>query len=331
MKISKDLKLARFGVMGLLYIASLLFSQASQAQLCGSILTWSSDKMRYCRDKSINVTDSNVTRTVIIVHGTPSDARGIYDSLLADRNAEGIGSEVTIIAPHFFESEQELEDNNLGAEYQYWSGVQWAYGAEALNRDKSSSFLWMDRIIRELVAKKPNLQEIVIGGFSGGAQFVNHYMAFNTMATELEGTGVSLSYVVGAPSIYLYVSSSRPGPACDTCNNYPYGLDNRTSYLRVSETSNSDARYRILTRTAAYITGTADTTGWTNTQAMAQGTNRIERMRKYKSHLTGVCAPGVYMPAPMCMSKRTFVEVSGVGHSYALFDNATARNILFRN
>jgi hypothetical protein len=308
----------------------MVFSQISNAQLCSSVFTSNSDKIRYCRDKAVSLKDDKVTRAVIMVHGTPSNAKSAYDALLADRNDEGVGSDVTVLAPHFFESQDDLDDNNLGDEYEYWRGVRWAYGAEAVNGNKMSSFTWMDRIILELVENKPNLKHITVAGISGGGQFINHYSAFTDINTTLSDNNITISYIVAAPSLYLYLSSTRPDTTCDKCNNYPHGLDNRSSYKYVDETSKSRAERRVLTRNIDYATGTKDTGGWTGAAEMAQGTNRIDRMRNYKAHVKTECIGFHFPPILNCGKKSTFIEVPNAGHEWKVFDDASVRDFLFR-
>src|SRR6187431_3834931 len=103
MKTLFNLKHVRISACSLAYIAGLTFAHTSSAELCNSVFTSGGDKIRYCRDKAVSLHDENVTRAVIIIHGHPSDAKSAYDAILADRNNEGIGSEITIVAPHFLE------------------------------------------------------------------------------------------------------------------------------------------------------------------------------------------------------------------------------------
>jgi hypothetical protein len=325
-----NLKYVRISACGLAYVAGLTFAQTSSAELCGSVFTSGGDKIRYCRDKAVSLKDDKVTRAVIIIHGHPSDAKSAYDALLADRNNEGIGSEITIIAPHFLESKEELDENNLGDEYEYYKGVRWAYGAEALNSDKKSSFTWMDKIILELLENKPNLKHITVAGISGGGQFINHYSAFTNINATLSDKNIGINYIVSAPSLYLYLSSTRPDKNCDDCNDYPHGLDSRNSYNYVNDTSNATAERRILTRNIDYATGKNDTGGWTGDAEMAQGKNRIDRMRNYKDHLHDQCQGSHFPPILFCGIQSSFIEVPNVAHEWKVFDDAAVRKLLFK-
>jgi hypothetical protein len=160
--------------------------------------------------------NDNVTRALIMVHGTNRNAdRYFLSALSATFLANKIG-ETEVIAPWIRSNEgrgcaDKLEENEVN-----WScgGDSWKSGGNASNFKDLSSFDFVDQILRELADKKnfPNLKTIVVAGHSAGGQFVNRYEMFNKVHETL---GVPVQYVVANPSSYAWPDSTRPLPVDD--------------------------------------------------------------------------------------------------------------------
>lgn len=311
--------------------AMLTYSNSVRADICSTEIAWGEGALRICSDSSIFANNDSVTRAIIAVHDTGIDAKSTFDIMMQDRNEEGIGSETTIVAPQFFNSRKMITDNNLDTDFHsYWSGHEWIYGQNAVNGSRLSSFLWADGIARVLIRNKPNLQHITFVGFSGGGQYVNHFSAFTGTEEDANNNGIEVNYVVGGPSMYLYLNDARPNPnnSCTRCNDYPWGLENRNSYPYTLSTSDYDAFNNVLWRNTNYVTGTSDTAGWTEDVHMVQGKNRIDRMRKYKDHLISVCSMRARRDCTDDYADK-FVEVSGLAHTMDVFDDPDARDFIF--
>ena len=101
----------------------------------------------------------------------------------------------------------------------------------------------------------PNLKIIVVSGHSAGGQYVSRYAMASTIHENL---GVPVSYVVSNPSSYAYLDETRPSaPACETFNNWPYGMNDRNGYA--ARLSDDQLKKQLVSRPVVYLLGELDT------------------------------------------------------------------------
>lgn len=92
----------------------------------------------------------------------------------------------------------------------YWNHfTDWMFGVSKGDFG-ITSYSVIDEVVKKLLDKKryPDLQDIVFLGHGGGAQVVDHYAALNSVDTQ--SAGVKMKYVIGNPSIILYLTAQRP-------------------------------------------------------------------------------------------------------------------------
>ncbi|WFC94055.1 hypothetical protein MBRA1_000683 [Malassezia brasiliensis] len=126
----------------------------------------------------------------------------------------------------------------------------------------------------------PNMEVMVIAGFSMGGQAVNRYVTFRP-DTEKDSM---INYWISSPASLVYLNDSRPMSTnnCSDFNDYKYGLDGTLpAYVnRTAEQNTPDIiRQRYLSRKVYYFVGTEDSnSGDTSCAAKAQGNDHVDRM-----------------------------------------------------
>lgn len=131
----------------------------------------------------------------------------------------------------------------------------------------------------------PNLQTIVISGFSLGGQMINRYITFRADTSLDHRT----NYVVSSPGSFVYLSDWRKYPPGDDCKNnfneYKYGLQGKLPpyVYRNKESQQSDTIIsRFLNRTTYYFVGGDDTNAGNPTcPAQAQGHNHTDKVQTW--------------------------------------------------
>jgi pimeloyl-ACP methyl ester carboxylesterase len=158
----------------------------------------------------------NVTRALIMVHGTNRNADRYFMSALSATFLANAIDTTEVISPWIRSNEgrgcaDKLAENEVNYSC---GGDSWKSGGNATNFPDISSFDFVDKILRELADKNnfPNLKAIVVAGHSAGGQFVNRYEMFNKVHETL---GVPVEYVVANPSSYAWPDSTRPLPVDD--------------------------------------------------------------------------------------------------------------------
>jgi hypothetical protein len=295
----------------------------AQAPLCPSVITFNGDNIRYCRNKAIGTVDANVTRAVIVVHGDGRNAQQYYNDVYNNAPVGRRDSNLIIVAPQFITT-LERDAYGLGPTYEVWSDDGWKHGHRAANSQRLSSYAWLDRIVNQLLSNMPNLEHIVVIGFSAGGQFVNKYSATTGIVQTAESNAVTMTFGVGAPSLYLWTTSSRPvwiGEATGY-NDYPYGLDNRDNVAYVASLSNDTIRGNLYWRSIYYFVGDLDT-GTNNLAqnqaANLQGSQRRDRAINYHQHLLGAFD-----------FDYPFFILPSIGHSFTdAATTAEVRDIMF--
>lgn len=182
----------------------------------------------------------------------------------------------------------------------------------------------MDRLIRFVTEKNPEINQIIVLGHSAGGQFVSRYAAINNYHEDLKKQGVSAYYVVANPSSYLYLDATRyqlspngeitePSSEelanCDGYNDYKYGLENLYGYAK--SVSKQDIRVRLTTRPVVFLIGQEDTErSWSldkSCEVEVQGKNRYERGLLYQHHL-------ILFSKDVQNSNHRWAIIAGVGH-----------------
>ena len=187
-----------------------------------------------------------------------------------------------------------------------------------------SSYEVMDRLIRFVTERNPEINQIIVLGHSAGGQFVSRYAAINNYHEDLKKQGVSVYYVVANPSSYLYLDATRyqlspngeitePSSEelanCDGYNDYKYGLENLYGYAK--SVSKQDIRVRLTTRPVVFLIGQEDTErSWSldkSCEVEVQGKNRYERGLLYQHHLR-------LFSKDVQNSNHRWAIIAGVGH-----------------
>ena len=256
------------------------------------------------------VTDTSITRAIIILHGASRTAHEYYGA--ARYNLRNDMAGVFIAAPHFAASEDDPETDQL-----FWGSLWDELGLS------DSSLAWrissggvLDELITALNTSFPNLEGIIIAGHSGGGQMAHRYSA-----TSTDG---SLRYLVSAPSSYMYPGPERtdgvggwavPGSP-STYDDYKYGVQNLSSVSYVDAVGASNLVARLEDAIVSYIVGAddddpADTSMDLSAEAAVQGAHRVERMALFLDYLGYFYGPGVY-------ARHTEITpITGIAHDAA--------------
>ncbi|EDM80063.1 hypothetical protein PPSIR1_20589 [Plesiocystis pacifica SIR-1] len=309
---------------------------ANETQLCTGTIHDGSGAMRYCRNRSIYSNNSNVTRAIILIHGSGSNAKTqYYDPTIAEALSEGVDlTKTDIIAPQFFYPESDdptdqlIYDDWEASNYMLWEN-DWRWGGEASTHSRST-FDMVDHIIEELMDHRPNLEDIVVAGQSAGGQFVARY----SLVTEVSTPGVDVRYWVANPSTYLWHDPSRPGPTanCSNFDDYPLGLDDLAdNYPYMVGKSATTISHNAITRDIYWTVGEFDMGGvTTNCRYTAQGVDRHERWENHRQNINDVCNDLGYGAWFCFWHTARHIEIPGVGHSYVpSLQTDEGREILF--
>lgn len=267
------------------------------------------------RTYSLDTANPQITRALIMIHGTNRDADNYYRNALASAFLGGALEDTVVIAPRIASHDRGCNDNLAPNEVSYsCGGDSWRSGGTSTTNDKITSFDFIDEVLRKLASRKafPNLKHIVVAGHSAGGQFVNRY----EMANQIHETlGVPVSYVVANPSSYAYPDNTRPtaadwpvsagapgyfptaenpraaatpGPVfrpfgdgrnCTTYDQWPYGFEHRSGYT--ARLTDDQLKKQLASRPTTYLVGELDILplgGFDSScAAMAQGPTRLAR------------------------------------------------------
>lgn len=174
----------------------------------------------------------------------------------------------------------------------------------------------LDTYVSYFTDKKrfPNVNRVVIAGFSMGGQTVNRYVTFRADTKHDD----MVTYWISSPASFLFLDDKRPKPTkdCPGFNKYKYGLDgNLPGYVKRRDKENTPdiIRERYLSRTTYYFVGTEDSnTGDKSCEAKTQGNDHVDRMdywvRKVLPSLPNNPNPGKIPPT------IGYAQVLGVPH-----------------
>jgi hypothetical protein len=244
-----------------------------------------------------------VTRAVVVIHGSRRNAGGIFS--VADRAIHDSGEKnwnTLLIAPEFLE-EIDAAVNQLPDSDLRWKHEAWMDGENAHNLP-ISSFDALDAVLERLSNHilLPNLQNVVLLGYAGGAMMVQRYAVAGHGGDALIHSGIHLRYVVANPSSYLYFSPERPTldaqggfrflvPAreCSGNNNrWRFGVEDPPPYVANADFAALEQRY--IHRDVVYLLGTEandpnETSSDTSCAGEDEGPDRFFRGKAYFRYL----------------------------------------------
>ena len=291
----------------------------------------------YYSNLSLNEVHDDTKLAIVVLHGASRNADDYYDRMYAVVNGVGMDSTI-IIAPQFLRT-GDLDVHNLSEDVLYWTNTtNWTAGYTSGNTSNHnrpftiSSYSIMDTLLYRLAMNNPILNQMVFVGFSAGGQFVNRYVGGNDVTDRIfQEFNLSMRYIVGSPSSYLYMNDERRiegtvdqfavPSGCSGYNDYKYGLDDLNNYM---STAGSDSiRIRYSRREVIYLIGGSDNEGTTDCQSMAQGNHRYERSIIYFNYLQ-------YYFSSEILERHLHAIIPNIDHdSYNIFNSACGRKALF--
>ena len=298
---------------------------------------------------SLTEGNGEVTRGLIVVHGTNRNADDYFQRGFDAAGLAGEQQSTVVVAPHF-----QTSSDDPASDEPFWSGGGWKRGSLSRPEGPSprvSSYAAIDSIVEILSdpSRFPALTEIVVTGHSAGGQVAHRYAATSRVEENL-GT-VSMRYVVANPSTYLYVGPERgfhwdPSsetflqnvdstfvvPSVSTCpdedgvirndyDNWHKGLQSPYNYAAV--VGADTIRAQLVRRDVRILIGSADTLSSlldVSCAANLQGSHRFERGRTLMR----------FMDWFSSIHRHIEMIVTGVGHSSSsMFSSALGLEALF--
>ena len=291
----------------------------------------------YYSNLSLDEVYNDTKLAIVVLHGASRNADDYYDRMYAIVNGVDMDSTM-IIAPQFLRTE-DLDANNLSENVLYWTNTtNWTAGYTSGNTSshnrpfRISSYSVMDTLLYRIATNNPVLTKIVFVGFSAGGQFVNRYVGGNDVTERLlQEFNLSIRYIVGSPSSYLYMNNERRTngtvdefavpSGCSGYNDYKYGLNDLNSYMSTAGSDSIRARYSR--REVIYLIGGSDDGGTTDCQSMTQGNHRYERSIIYFNYLQ-------YYFGSEILERHQRAIIPNIDHdSYNVFNSACGRKALF--
>ncbi|MDE2289017.1 MAG: alpha/beta hydrolase [Burkholderiales bacterium] len=281
-----------------------------------------------------------VTRAVIVVHGKLRNADTYYATLRRAAEAAGAaGQRALLIAPQFLAT-IDMAPNHVPADVLHWHGTGWMGGEPAAGPQPLSSYAALDALLARLAerANFPQLRDVVLAGFSGGAQVAQRYALAAQGLRALARRGIRVSFVVASPSSYAYFDKLRPvgdprdghvtfarydAAQCPGYDDWKYGLENLPPYLAGSTPQRLEQRY--VRRDITYFVGGDDNDPAQRAldkscPAEAQGSQRLARATAYYAYLRQR-HPNLAQP---------MIVVPGAGHNEArVLTTPCAQSALF--
>lgn len=297
----------------------------------------------FCGSPSLSTYDPQITRLVLVIHGSARNATYNHDNLRQLAETLGQSAETLVIAPQFLE-EEDLDPHGLPSSTLFWWGG-WRHGNLSMDTvdhprpARISSFAVLDQLLMAVFGSGnfPNLRRIVISGHSAGGQYVNRYAAGN-LGTLTLPSDVTVRYVSANPATYVYFDDRRRVPgeldlfapltgealaACPTYNDYKWGLDNLNVYMSIVGVATIRAQYGQ--REVVHLVGELDLDPDPvfHCEAEWQGAQHVERAVIYWNYLQEYYGPTL-------LTRHRIGVVPGVGHdSYAVFTSTLGMACLF--
>jgi len=248
---------------------------------------------------------SNINRAIIVIHDI---SRNASQSLATLTTLSGSNSNnVLIISPQFpievdiMRFAKYLPDS--GRQVARWNlNLGWQFGGVSKLSKRSvgiSSFTAIDILMMFLTDKKrfPSLEKIIMVGHGYGADFLQRYSSVGVAPSIVKKENVDLKFVIANPSSYLYPTATRKVKSskifnypnkkeCPNVNDYPYGVNNLSSYARRRGASSIRLDYPL--QSITYLIGNkiiVDNYLDRNCAAMMQGKTRLNRAINFSRYL----------------------------------------------
>jgi len=294
---------------------------------------------------------NNVQRAVIIIHGNARDPGVYMANMLSGLSQVPKGTGPTfantqIITPYFPNGEDKefgypwddsLPKGGYGSTSNalVWRDSGWMDGENNQYprlQVATSSFDCVDQIIQYFADKSryPNIQQIVVGGHSAGAQFVQRYAVVGYDLSKSLGT-TGLTYWLGNPNSYAWLDSKRPidTTSCPDYDDWRMGLANYTQSYNKALVSKGiaavQANYK--SKSVAYVRGLRDR-GDTSSDCspFTEGQQRDERFFHFIKAFPPSCASAA---DPACDTvdyidvghDAGFIFATPAGHARLFIDN----------
>ena len=124
-------------------------------------------KIPYYSNRTLGTTYTDVTRAILVCHGTLRNADE-YESAVEEAGAMAGGADAAtfIITPQFL-AEQDIDTHHLSDDYAFWAYYGWRKGDNSINTVHNprnfalSSFTVLDTVLYRIITHLPNLQQIV--------------------------------------------------------------------------------------------------------------------------------------------------------------------------
>ncbi|MCB1124510.1 MAG: hypothetical protein KJT03_23355, partial [Verrucomicrobiae bacterium] len=293
----------------------------------------------YLSNVDLDVGSEAITRAIIPIHGLGSDPNGIYNRVRnAAQKIPGMTEKALILAPQMLERGEISGTIDEDLVYwwwnPYWGSERVLVGPSEVS-ENLSSFTVLDQMIDHLLKASlfPNLEDIVIIGFSAGGQLVHRYAVSSPKETQARATrDIHFRYVVMSPSSYVYLDNKRAisgttdtfaifdGAGCGSFNSYGYGLNNLYSYHSENGMTPALMRQQYEKRFVFYLTGEADNNPNDSgldkrCQALLEGAHRLERAVIFFNYVQDLYGPSI-------LDRQNLQTVPGIGHSDALIESA---------
>ncbi len=282
-------------------------------------------KIPYRRTKALNQTYNAVKTGVIVVHGNRGDVDNTFNFMQdALDSIPAYNDEYLIIAPAFLDAENYSATDYVD-DIIYWGGNtsgNWRFTGHSTlpSTVQLSSSQVMDAIVLKIRAVAPNLETIVVVGYSAGGQMVQRYALTNqlddgSLQNISVGSGnIEFRYVIASPGSYMYLSSDRyklsdrnnlvkytsqeisdaiaDNSACSTYNVGRYGIENKTYYPYIASVGSDTEAFvnNIKNRRILIIAGDEDDKTESDAandscNKRLQGEGRLERSYNYMYHI----------------------------------------------
>ena len=269
----------------------------------------------YGSEHAVTAGDKTAELAVIVIHGWGGGAKGSDNKTLREDLAKR-GVKAYVVAPLFprrsILKKAKVADDGRAVWGASWDipgkrGLptdDWRGGGDAVGTTMSS-FDIVDRIMEKLSDARlyPALKRVVLVGFSAGGQFTGRYVAVGKCPLR---EGIAVDFAVIAPSTELRLDR-------DTI--WHYRLKDRPRYSAML--TEPDIRRNLASRRVWRGCGTADVTSGSldvSLPAMRQGKNRYDRFTNFKEYIKQY---------PEWAAKVSFHDISGIGHSGAVFRDAS--------
>ena len=274
----------------------------------------------YGSDHAVTAGDKTAELAVIMIHGWGGGAKERnYKTMGEDLAKRGV--KAYVVAPLFPRrstlKKVKVADDGRAVWGASWDipgqrggpADDWRGGGDAVGTTMSS-FDIVDRIMEKLSDARlyPALKRVVLAGFSAGGQFTGRYVAVGKCPLRKD---LAVDFVVIAPSTELRLDSDIT---------WHYGLKDRPRYS--AKLAEGDIRRNLASRRVWRGCGTADVTRGSldvSPPAMRQGKNRYDRFINFKEYIKQY---------PDWAAKVSFHDIPGIGHSGAVFRDASLLDFL---